>query len=101
MKRSYYLPELNGTTDVDKLIDGLERYFKWGLQLSYDKRTTTLNFELSEMGRNLYPDESSEAEPHRLGQAVSVDSIRLDKISAYVNGFIQALTTLDNHPIIL
>jgi hypothetical protein len=77
---------------IERLTKGLASYFKYGMVIAYDRQTEHLNLELSPMGRNLYPDESSEAEPHKLGMAVSVDAIRWEKISAYVNGFMQAVS---------
>lgn len=91
MKRSFYLPALTDEM-IARLTKGLPSYFKYGLIVAYDKATEQLSIEMAETGRNLYPDESCEAHPHKLGQPVSVDSIRWDKISAYVNGFMQAVT---------
>ena len=88
----FYLPELP-KRKVQPLIDGLLSHFRfYGLRVEFDYTNSQLTIEIGELGQKLYPDESSEACPHKLGKPVSVDSIRRDEISAFVNGFYRAVT---------
>ena len=91
MKRMFYLPALTQRR-AKKLMDGMLTHFRfYGLRVEFDFETSTLSYDMASMGRTLYPDESSEAIPFKLGKGVTVDSIRQDKISAFVNGFYAAV----------
>lgn len=59
----------------------------WHQDVTYKPRKHILTFKFSIMGRSLYPDESSEAHPFRLGKEVTIDSIRVDQISCFLNGY--------------
>lgn len=85
MKREFYLPLLTPEKG-QKLCEGLDRRFRYGLKIEFNEQHY-LSIEMAPMHRNLYPDESCEARPHALGNPVSIDSIRWEQISCYVNGF--------------
>lgn len=90
MKRTFYHLQIS-PEHTKALIAALKFRFRFfGLKLTVDNENS-LTIELSPMGRNLYPDESSEAVPFKLGEAVSIDEIRWENISCYVNGFLMAL----------
>ena len=87
----FYLPALP-KRKVKVLLDGLTTHFRlYGLRVEFDHTDSQLSIQLGEMGRMLYPDESSEAIPFKLGKGVSVDTIRREEISCYVNGFYEAV----------
>jgi hypothetical protein len=91
MKRMFYLPELT-QKQATRLMDAMLSHFRfYGLRVEFNPVNSELSYEMSSMGRTLYPDESSEAVPFKLGKGVEVDTIRQDEISAYVNGFYAAV----------
>lgn len=89
MKRTFFELPLTAS-QMEVLVKGLESRFHWGLKISIDNKQT-LTIEMSTMGRSLYPNESSEAHPFKLGEEVTIDSIRWENISCYVNGFFAAI----------
>ena len=87
----FYLPALTQRR-AKKLMDAMLTHFRfYGFRVEFDYATKELSYEMASMGRTLYPDESSEAVPFKLGKGVTVDSIRCDEISAFVNGFYSAV----------
>lgn len=87
----FYLPDLP-KRKVQSLIDGMLSHFRhWAIRVEFDHTNSQLSIEMSEMGRTLYPNESNEAQGFKLGKGVSVDTIRREKISCYVNGFYDAV----------
>jgi len=89
MKRTYYSLPLT-PEQAKRLIDGIVKRFMWRPTCVFGE-DKSLTIEFATMGRNLYPNESSEAIPVKLGNPVSIDSIRWEQISCYVNGFCEAL----------
>jgi len=77
---------------VKALMEGLLSHFHFlGLRVEYDYTTSELSYEMASMGRSLYPDESSVAHPYKLGHGVTIDELRGNEISAFVNGFYAAV----------
>ena len=92
MKRHFYLPALTQRR-AKRLMDAMLTHFRfYAMRVEFDFTKSELSYEMSSMGRTLYPDESSEAVPFKLGKGVTVDSIRCDEISAFVNGFYAEVT---------
>jgi hypothetical protein len=92
IQRMFYLPALS-KRKVKRLMDGMLSHFHlYGLTVNFDYATSELSYEMATMGRTLYPDESSVAVPFKLGKGVTVDSIRCEEISCFVNGFYLAVT---------
>ena len=59
----------------------------WHHDVTYSPKHRTLTFKFAPMGRNLYPDESSESHPFTLGNPVSIDSIHRDRVSDFISGY--------------
>jgi hypothetical protein len=90
MKHNWCLELTSKQAEV--LKQGLASHFRFlDLKPTYNLRNHTLTIQLSPMGRSLFPDERCEAFPNRLGKPVSIDSIRVENVSCYINGFIDAL----------
>lgn len=87
MKRTFLL---RLTVEQSNLLClGLSNHFMFRPNVTYNGYRAELTVEFATMGRNLYPDESCEAYPHKLGKPVSIDSIRWEQISCYVAEFMQ------------
>ena len=73
MKRSFYLPAL--TNDMqERLLKGMASYFRFNSKVTHDKKTEQLVVEKCEIGLQ------------------AADENQWDRISAYVNGFVQAVS---------
>lgn len=89
MKRTFYLPDLT-PEQGNRLAESLHYHFPFKPSVVFGE-DKFLRVEFATMGRDLYPNESCEATPFKLGKPVSVDSIRWEQISCYVNGFCKAI----------
>lgn len=60
----------------------------WHRDVTYKPKAGILTFKFAPMGRSLYPDESCDAYPFKLGKAVAVDSIRTEQIGCFIEGYL-------------
>ena len=80
----------------EQLKKRLQSRFHFSLTLTYDAKKKEMRMQMATMGRSLYPDESCEAIPFKLGKPVSIDSIRLENIGCFINGYLFAKENDEN-----